>query len=281
MTLPGSFVPLPGCQFAKAMSRTFALRGGSSATPHNGHSNSFSALLEILDPQRFTRGVPVRPRELDAVMVRRLKSDLRHFGERFPKRNVVPITIDGLPADAPDLRLVRMLAEYGAGLRRRAETLPPRAAGLARLAFVGLQQRLLSSPQAFAETLKIHIASLDRPHASAAVASAFAHGAAEATEDEPDEEARGMAAIEREEQAQAEAAAAFAGPAADRAAAQAMLEVATEAARRPDARVKWLARWIRETMAPGGIWNTRRLVIFTEYAPRAVQAVPRLLLQGG
>ena len=27
-----------------------------SATPHNGHSNSFSALLEILDPLRFCRG---------------------------------------------------------------------------------------------------------------------------------------------------------------------------------------------------------------------------------
>jgi SNF2 family DNA or RNA helicase len=41
-----------------------------SATPHNGHSNSFSALLEILDPQRFCRGVKVSKRMLDDVMVR-------------------------------------------------------------------------------------------------------------------------------------------------------------------------------------------------------------------
>ena len=56
-----------------------------TATPHNGHSNSFSALLEMLDPQRFTRGVDVRPTDLDPVMVRRLKSDLRRLGEAFPK----------------------------------------------------------------------------------------------------------------------------------------------------------------------------------------------------
>jgi SNF2 family DNA or RNA helicase len=30
-----------------------------SATPHNGHSNSFATFLEILDPQRFTRGIDV------------------------------------------------------------------------------------------------------------------------------------------------------------------------------------------------------------------------------
>jgi hypothetical protein len=55
-----------------------------SATPHNGHSNSFSALLEILDPQRFTRGVPVESAdELVPVMVRRLKADLRALGSQM------------------------------------------------------------------------------------------------------------------------------------------------------------------------------------------------------
>ena len=60
-----------------------------SATPHNGHSNSFSALLELLDPQRFTRGVKVLKSTLENVMVRRLKEDLRKlvggFAERKPR----------------------------------------------------------------------------------------------------------------------------------------------------------------------------------------------------
>jgi len=51
-----------------------------SATPHNGHSNSFSTLLELLDPCRFTRGVKVRgKRALEDVMVRRLKEDIREI----------------------------------------------------------------------------------------------------------------------------------------------------------------------------------------------------------
>ena len=71
-----------------------------SATPHNGHSNSFATLLEILDPQRFTRGIDVEAKELEPVMVRRLKEDLRPLGHPFPERIVEPIHIRGLPAGA-------------------------------------------------------------------------------------------------------------------------------------------------------------------------------------
>jgi hypothetical protein len=56
-----------------------------STTPYSGHSNSFSALLEILDPQRFCRGVPVKGKKLlEDVMVRRLKEDIRAIQCGFP-----------------------------------------------------------------------------------------------------------------------------------------------------------------------------------------------------
>jgi len=94
--------PASGSRYAVDSQFTRAVRGLAerfehrlflSATPHNGHSNSFSALLEILDPQRFTRGVPVRPRDLDPVMIRRLKSDLR---SGFPRRETGRAGAEGL-----------------------------------------------------------------------------------------------------------------------------------------------------------------------------------------
>jgi hypothetical protein len=84
-----------------------------SATPHNGHSNSFSTLLELLDPYRFTRGVKVRgKRALEDVMVRRLKEDIRSVQGGFPIRNVNPVVIDRLPEDAPELTISRLLDQY-------------------------------------------------------------------------------------------------------------------------------------------------------------------------
>ena len=44
-----------------------------------------------------------------------------------------------------------------------------------------------------------------------------------------------------------------------------MLAIARPASSRPDARVRWLSDWIKQNMCPGGRWNERRLILFTEY----------------
>lgn len=133
-----------------------------SATPHNGHSNSFSALLEILDPQRFLRGAPVTKSALDDVMVRRLKDDIREIQGGFPKRNVVQLDIKGLPEDAPELRLTTLLDEYRRLREQRLSTESKRKQAAAGLLITGLQQRLLSSIEAFARTLRVHRKTVQR-----------------------------------------------------------------------------------------------------------------------
>ncbi|MGZ3336662.1 MAG: SNF2-related protein, partial [Isosphaeraceae bacterium] len=134
-----------------------------SATPHNGHSNSFSALLEILDPQRFCRGVPVRAKKvLDAVMVRRLKEDLRAVAGGFPKRVVRQIDLSGLPANTPELHLSVLLDQYRELREERLKGETKRKQASATLLISGLQQRLLSSVEAFARTLRVHRRTVQR-----------------------------------------------------------------------------------------------------------------------
>ena len=255
-----------------------------SATPHNGHSNSFSALLEMLDPQRFTRGIDVRPGDLEPVMVRRLKSDLRDLGEPFPERIVEPIRLDGLPAATPELQLASMLSEYGDMRQARLSRLPRRDQALGALLFVGLQQRLLSSVAAFLRTLGKHRDTLARQAQATAVSleaiqrvaeNLVGLEAPEQGEDgsDPDDAnaASDMLFAQQDEATDAatrigllDVTAAELGQELDR--VQAMLDLAERHAREPDARSKWLVDWIRTNfLTATGEWNTRRLVLFTEY----------------
>jgi SNF2 family DNA or RNA helicase len=261
------------------LSARFEHRLFLTATPHNGHSNSFSALLEMLDPQRFTRGVEVHPRELEPVMVRRLKSDLRRLNQEFPERKVEAISIASLPPDAPELDLWRRLAAYGELRQKRIAKLPAGKAALAKLAFVGLQQRLLSSIAAFERTLRAHRKTLqrlvdeDKPQAVTAAAQGFVDGSTTAKtaelglEDEAAEET-----IDLDDEVTAEAAtvvgtegASASDLKAEMAAVDAMLVIAEREKLRPDARVRWLVDWIKANMLPGKAWNNRRLILFTEW----------------
>ncbi|MBC8120658.1 MAG: DEAD/DEAH box helicase [Gemmatimonadaceae bacterium] len=163
--------PASGTKYAVDSQLTGVVRGLAprfehklflSATPHNGHSNSFAALLEMLDPQRFCRGVTVKSAKLDAVMVRRLKSDLREIGEEFPERKVIAIRLDGLDKDAPELLLSRLLAEYRRLRESKLKDAPRSRTNAAMLVLTSLQKRLLSSIEAFYRTLNVHRATLVR-----------------------------------------------------------------------------------------------------------------------
>jgi hypothetical protein len=273
--------PSSGQRFAIDSQFTRAIRGLAasfehrlflSATPHNGHSNSFSSLLEMLDPQRFNRGYPVTPNDLHPVMVRRLKTDLRLLGEAFPERIVDPIVLGGLPPNAPELTLPRLLAAYREARELRLSKLPPGQANRARFIWSGLQQRLLSSIAAFASTLRVHRKGLIEKRHTVAGAEAFAKGAplpeeSEASDERAAEETRVQDDVSLTEAATS---AGIAGATANELTTELnlvddMLAIAEAHRNQPDARIRWLNTWIRANLAPDGVWNNRRLILFTEW----------------
>jgi SNF2 family DNA or RNA helicase len=274
-----------------------------SATPHNGHSNSFSALLEILDKNRFPRGVRVRGKEdLAPIMVRRLKRDLRALGaESFPERILVKHELehtndtwrtralrsdekrsDAKPresldlgsGEALDLQLAEQLARY-------TELCAPKK-GHGRLPFIRLQQRLLSSPEAFAKSLTTHadniaskggVASLVEKAKPAAAARGLFDDLADPETHGPTDEA-----LQAEDDAKlASESAQLPTPTEEAVALLNDLRTKAERARRlPDAKVRALQAWLRQHCCPAigdanaknlpRTWSDRRVLIFTEWA---------------
>ena len=258
-----------------------------SATPHNGHSSAFSTLLELLDPQRFTRGVPVKDDSvLRPIMVRRLKGELRpHISDPTPLREVVEIRIDGCPADTPELVLAEKLDGYCEILERRLKDADDPARNAGKLVLKGLQKRLLSSIPAFARTLAVHrrgaAASL-LAGAGARAAKARLPVAAQAPlfdEDDDLPEAQ-LAALDDLAVERATRVAAAIEAVADDARARQLLDEMTALAERarglPDEKIKRLLAWIRDNLCPGGRWGDRRVLLFTEYVDTKEYIVQQL-----
>jgi hypothetical protein len=186
---------------------------------------------------------------------------------------------DHLPSDTPELVLSQKLAQYGALRMRRISTLPAHKAALAKLAYVGLQQRLLSSIAAFARTLKVHRRSLQKLLDKELVAGGIEAASSFVVTVSPDDSAEldlegssAEQAIDADEDAAAEAATVAGAEGATTDALRAelamvddMLGLAEPASLRPDARVHWLVQWIEQNMLDGRAWNDRRLILFTEW----------------
>lgn len=260
-----------------------------SATPHNGHSNSYSALLELLDPNRFCRGTPIKPANTKDVMVRRLKEDIRVIqGGGFPERLTPRIVLDGLPADAPELILPVLLKEYKTVRSKRDEGLPASKRNRSTILISGLQQRLLSSPKAFARTLRVHRKTMEKVWAGDAKSAELSKAEELAlregiTADSPEAGYSQEKLEERDAGALETATLASAGDSSkadigkERQLLEQMQAIVDKAQFVPDARVMHLLRFIREKMCSGAEvygehdavegarWSRKRIIIFTQW----------------
>jgi superfamily II DNA or RNA helicase len=258
-----------------------------SATPHNGHSNSFSALLELLDPQRFTRGVKAVKRNLDSVMVRRLKEDIRELFGGFPKRDVVQVDLSGLSESAPELELSRLLDEYRQARQDRLKSATKRQQAEAALLVCHLQQRLLSSVEAFAKTLAVHRKTMERIWSKDVVAQEAKGQIQIDLLEQPLDSDDDRSLLPEEEQERLEyqqveeITLRTGGPTGEldreRSLLEEMASIGENTRGIPDARVRYLIDWIRKNLCAGvhlrGIepdeadakWTDLRALIFTEF----------------
>lgn len=238
-----------------------------TATPHNGYGESFQALLELLDDQRFHRGIAPAPEQLARVMIRRLKTELpkRWDGsERSAKRLLEPIKVEFGDEEREVHTALKRYAEL-----RREKTRSGDSAGGYALDFVFklLKKRLFSSPRAFLCTLEAHRASVREARRAGDLGGPSRRALelrAEAldTTDYGDEEEL--------EQATADAvdAAARLLPSLDKEEAKLLSTLrvwAEKHAGRADAKARELLAWLGREIKPGGAWSDKRVIIFTEY----------------
>lgn len=237
-----------------------------TATPHNGYAESFSALLELLDNQRFARGVPPDRNVLQSVMVRRLKSELKvHWSGRalFPKRELHAIEV----AYGDEERAAhRQLQEYTQLREKGAQDSVERTA--TEFVLKLLKKRLLSSPAAFASTLEKHVQSLReatrlkirqarRP--GAGILKAMVATIEEEYADDDGYEAALGDAVQTTTSL-------FREPTAEE---QRLLDElgrwAGHAKQRPDQKARTLINWVKQIVRPGSAWTDERVIMFTEY----------------
>jgi len=237
-----------------------------TATPHDGYTESFTALLELLDDQRFARNVLPSDPQLARVMVRRLKSDLVDAnGKRiYPERRLEALPV----AYTEDERAARR--QLDAYIKRREGGAD---GGRAVDHFVHqlLRKRLSSSPAAFAATLERHVATIEGRSSSERDQKKFddrilRRAIAKTEEDYADDAQRDAAEAEAIEEAGKH----VRRPTdEERQMLGRLRSWAQQAARRADSKARAVLEWLTKHLKDGDRWTNERVILFTEY--RATQ----------
>jgi SNF2 family DNA or RNA helicase len=238
-----------------------------TATPHNGYQESFTSLLELLDDQRFARTVMPDRKQLERIMVRRLKTDLvdAKGNPIYPERKLEALEVDYSDEELEVHEALRALT-----LSRESKARGTRQAFGESFVLKLLKKRLFSSPRAFATTLEKY-------------AERVLHGKRSVKRDDFDEKILHKAIQEAEEEYADDTRYEEALDEAVEMVAQSTVKVDEEERRliekllawgrkskeRPDSKAEAILGWLKERLKHDGEWNDERVILFTEY--RATQ----------
>lgn len=226
-----------------------------SATPHNGYSESFTALLEMIDPRRFTRGAAIDEKALKEVTVRRLKTSIASLN--FKQRRIE--TIPFIPGDDEEQHYDKLMEILKKSAKEHGGNV--RALGVTALLF---QKRMLSSPWAFGRTLSRYLAVpqdddydywIDDDYYSEVMGSGQSDEE-EGREEQPEYEA--LLKGKKENPLSS----------ADEGQLDELADWANSFESSPNTRLDALIGWLDSVCRPEGVkeWSDERVVIFTEYA---------------
>jgi superfamily II DNA or RNA helicase len=234
-----------------------------SATPHNGHPESFTALMEMIDPRRFARGANLDSAALRDVTVRRLKIHLADKG--FKKRRVNKIDFE---PSADEQRMFSLLDEI---VTKSAKLNGIKPGG--DIVTMLLKKRFLSSPFAFGMTLSNYMSSATgRGLSDDEYDDIFGDG-------QSDEEEGLWEQDESEKLRESKGSDPLVGARPGQLEMLANWGLGYES--RADSRLDNLIRFLDAVCRPDGKhWSNERVVVFTEYA-HTLDWLTRVLRQKG
>ena len=238
-----------------------------SATPHNGYSESFTALMEMIDGRRFKRGANLDERALRDIAIRRLKADLADVkGFRTRELKTLPFTPSKDEAEKFAL-LDQILADSA---RRNGRG---KSGGLVAMLF---KKRFLSSPWSFAQTLRHYTESGGGPGLEADDEDQYYQevlGSGQSDDEEGDTQHPEFTALRHSKGSDPLVAATDKD-------IESLIDWGLEYENQPDARLTALIQFLDATCRPGGSWSNERVVVFTEYA-ETLDWIVRVLGQHG
>jgi superfamily II DNA/RNA helicase len=226
-----------------------------SATPHNGYSESFTALLEMIDGRRFQRGATLDENALRQIAVRRLKADLKD------QKGFQPRELKSLPF-IPDEDEVEKFALLDRILDASARANGRNQAG--GIVAMLLKKRFLSSPWSFAQTLHQYLDSEGAGQGGLESEDEEQYyqevlGSGQSDDEEGDAEHPEFTALRRSKRTDPLVAAT------DQEIAE-LIAWGRGYEHKPDTRLTALIEFLDGICRIDGTWSNERVVVFTEYA---------------